>query len=222
VSAPGNNPRRRRIAGERRRADLPPYADDPTVSRTKASEPVRVGPAKPPKSPKAPPSGNPWPVFAVTAVLALALVSTALWLGLHTWDYRAVRNEDAVQKAGDSASASAERAAAAILSYKYDTLDADLQASTRFLTPSFKKTYTDTFATYVRTFAPKLKATVTAKVLASAVVTADEDRAEILVYVDQNTVSTANGGKPQLALNRTTFSMVKRNGTWLVEGYKAY
>jgi Mce-associated membrane protein len=223
VSTP-SAPRRRRIAGERRRPEgMTPEAT--AVERTPeptAAAPRAPKPPKPPRAPRPARAGNPWPLFAVSAVLALALVSTALVLGLVTWNYRDVRAADAAQKAGESAASSAERAAAAILSFKYDTLDADLQAATNFLTPSFKKTYIETFNTYVRPYAPREKSTVAAKVLASAVVTADKDRAEILVYVDQRTVSTANGGDPQLALNRTTFTMVRRGGSWLVDGYKSY
>ena len=41
-----------------------------------------------------------------------------------------------------------------------------------------------------------------AEVKASGVSDADADRADVLVYVDQTTTSTANGGEPQVALNR--------------------
>ncbi len=42
---------------------------------------------------------------------------------------------------------------------------------------------------------------------ASGVSHADPDRVNVLVYVNQTTTSTANGGEPQLALNRVMFSM---------------
>ena len=44
----------------------------------------------------------------------------------------------------------------------------------------------------------------------------------MLVYVDQSTTSTANGGEPQLALNRALFRMKRVNGAWLVDDIKSY
>ncbi len=220
-----STPRRRRIAGERRRSGevVPDAVDRSSELPTTARTPAPPKPPKPPKPAREPGTagGTPWPVFAVLTVAAFALVATALWLGLKTWSYEEIRTQDQVERAEQGASAAAERAAAAVLSYKYDSLDADLDGASRFLTPSFKKTFTSTFDEFVRPFAPKLNARVTAKVLATAVVTASEDRAQILAYVDQTTVSTANGGRPQVALNRVTFTMVKQNGTWLVDGFDA-
>jgi Mce-associated membrane protein len=219
VSTPSGNQRRRRIAGERRRPDQATEQAAPPAP-TKPTKPAK--PAKPPREPKPARPGNQWPMFAVAAVVALALVATALWLGLRSWSYDEVRTQDKVEKTEQSASAAAERAATAILSFKHTTLDADLQAATRFLTEKFGKTYSDTFTTSAKPLALETKATIAAKVLASAVVTASETRAQILVYVDQTTVSTANGGRPQVALNRTTFDMVKVDGTWLVDNFASY
>jgi len=210
--------RRRRIAGERRRPDQVPDAPQATP----APRPAKPKAAKPPRSPKPPRTGNPWPRFGAAAALALVLVVAALVLGLQVWSYGDVRTQDQVEKAEESASATAERAATAILSFKDTTLDADLQASTRFMTPKFADTFTGTFDSLARPNALKTKATVTAKVLATAVINASESRAEILVYVDQTTVSTANSGNPSVALNRTSFDLVKVDGSWLVDDFHSY
>ena len=47
--------------------------------------------------------------------------------------------------------------------------------------------------------AAKVKAKVEAEVKASGVVHADPDRVNVLLYVNQTTTSTANGGEPQVA-----------------------
>lgn len=216
---------RRRIAGERRRPETHPLVEPAETEQAPPprppSEPLAPNPPEPPPAPRERKPGS-WVAFAAALALTAVLVGAALWLGLRTWDYREVQAAQAAETAGEAASESAERAATALLSYKHDTLDADLKAGTRFLTPEYAKTFTETFDQFVRPNAPKLQAVVTAKVLASAVVTADEDRAQILVYVDQTSVTTANNGRPQLALNRTTFDMVKRDGTWLVDGFNSY
>jgi Mce-associated membrane protein len=51
---------------------------------------------------------------------------------------------------------------------------------------------------------------------------ADADRVNVLLYVNQTTRSTANGGEPQVALNRVQLSMVKQGGTWLVNDITSY
>jgi hypothetical protein len=44
----------------------------------------------------------------------------------------------------------------------------------------------------------------------------------VLLYVNQTTRSTANGGEPQVALNRVQLSMVRSGGTWLVDDITSY
>ena len=135
---------------------------------------------------------------------------------------RTCATQDKVEKAERSASATAERAATAILSFKYTSLDADKDAAMKFMTPKFADEFAGTFESLAAPNAKATKATVVAKVLATAVVTATESRAEIMVYVDQTTTSTANSGTPSIALNRTTFDLVNVDGTWLVDEISSY
>ena len=163
-----------------------------------------------------------WPVVAVLGVVALVLVVTAGVLGLFTWSWSDVRTQDAVDQASRTAPAAAERASAAILSYGYSSLDADEKAAERYMTPGYRKKYADTFDRLVKPNATKLKAKVEAEVKASGVAHADADRVNVLLYVNQTTRSTANGGEPQVALNRVQLSMVKSGGTWLVDDITSY
>lgn len=227
MSAP-NTPRRRRIAGERRRPELETQPPGTQTPRGLPEQPRPSKPLKPPKPSRASSSGS-LRLFVLALVLAVGLLTTALWLGLRTWDYSDVRAQERVEDVQGDAAATAERAAAAVLSFEHTSLDADLKAAQSFLSdtprdeePSFRDTFTETFNTDARPLAEQTKATVTAKVLASAVVNASETRAEILVYVDQTTVSTASGGRPQVALNRVSFDMVREGGSWLVADITAY
>ncbi len=133
-----------------------------------------------------------------------------------------MREQDAVAEATRSAPAAAERASAAILSYGYQSLDADEKAAERYMTSAYKKKYADTFDRLVRPNASKVKAKVEAEVKASGVAHADADRVNVLLYVNQTTTSTANSGEPQVALNRVQLSMVEVDGTWLVDDITSY
>jgi Mce-associated membrane protein len=154
-------------------------------------------------------------------VLALSLVAVAAVLGLGVWSYGDVREQDRIDQATRTAPAAAERASAAILSYDYQSLGADEKAAERYLTPAFKKQYVASMR-LVQGNAPKLRAKVEADVKASGVVHAGADRVNVLVYVNQTTTSTANGGQPQIALNRAMFSMVRHGNAWLVDDITSY
>ena len=236
MSTPTPRPPRRRIAGERRpvRPDEGSGIDEQEAPGTEApgtGTPVALAKEPPPPPPPADPppavrgprgSGPSWRVIALLGVLALALVATAAVLGLGTWNFREVREQDAVAEASRSAPAAAERASAAILSYGYQSLDADEKSAERYMTPAYSKKYADTFDRLVRPNAAKVKAKVEAEVKASGVSHADADRVNVLVYVNQTTTSTANSGQPQVALNRVQLSMVKVDGTWLVDDITSY
>ena len=188
-----------------------------------------VAPPAPPSSPGPDGSrgtgGRPapsWLVVAALGVVALVLVVTAGVLGLFTWSWSDVRSQDAVDEASRTAPAAAERASVAILSYGYTSLAADEKAAERYMTPGYKKKYADTFDRLVKPNATKVRAKVEAEVKASGVAHADADRVNVLLYVNQTTRSTANGGEPQVALNRVQLSMVKTGGTWLVDDITSY
>jgi Mce-associated membrane protein len=234
MSSQNPRPPRRRIAGERRPsrpdADRPEPQDEPVSHELpQPAQSKAVAPPAPPSS--AGPAGSrrtggrpapSWPVVAVLGVVALVLVVTAGVLGLFTWSWSDVRTQDAVDQASRTAPAAAERASAAILSYGYSSLDADEKAAERYMTPGYRKKYADTFDRLVKPNATKLKAKVEAEVRASGVAHADADRVNVLLYVNQTTRSTANGGEPQVALNRVQLSMVRSGGTWLVDDITSY
>jgi Mce-associated membrane protein len=232
MSAPIPRPPRRRIAGERR----PPRDVEPADPRKPQTPDAAAPPDASRPAPGAPPppvepraasrepggSGPSWLALAVLGVVALALVLVVAYLGLGKWNIRDVREHEAVIEATSSAPAAAERASAAILSYGYQSLDADESAAERYMTPAYKKKYGDTFDRLVRPNAARIKAKVEAEVKASGVAHADADRVDVLLYVNQTTTSTANGGNPQVALNRVRLSMVDLDGTWLVDDITSY
>jgi hypothetical protein len=158
----------------------------------------------------------------IAGAVALLLVVGAVFYGLPKWND--VADAKAEERDGRAAAAAAERASLAILSYHYKTLEADEAAALKFMTSRMiegdgddSPGYRSTFESSIIPNAPLLKANVDADLQASGVMNVSGGRVDVLLYVNQTTVSTANGGDPQVALNRVIFRMVEVDGSWLVD-----
>ncbi len=196
--------------------DLPPAPRRSTQPAVQPAVQRAVQPAVQPAGRR----GVPIAVLAVLGLLAAVTMGIAIYLGSEYRD--ATAYEDAL----DEAPSSAERAAAAVLSYSHESLDADRAAASKFLTAGYRDDYVKTFKKLVQENASKMRAKVDAEVLASSAMlqTGEQkpDRVPVLLFVNQTTVSTANSGEPSLALNRVRLDMVKQDGTWLVDGITSY
>ncbi|MGN6577726.1 MAG: hypothetical protein ACTHKG_18795 [Nocardioides sp.] len=202
----------------------PPPAPAPAPPESRAAEPRPAEP-EPAQSAGAAARPVPWPVMAALALLAVVLLVLAAGPfidGMGWQDYRTVQAQAEIDQARRQAPAAAERAAEAILSYDYKTLEADRDAAAALMTPSYRKQYLDTFDSLVMDAAKERKAHVEANVRASGVSQAGADRVEVLLFVNQTTTSTANSGEPQTALNRVMFSMVRSGGAWRVDDITSY
>jgi Mce-associated membrane protein len=161
--------------------------------------------------------GVPWLVLAVLGVVTVLLAGAATYLFL------AAQRAEARQDALEQAPQAAERAAAAVLSYDHETIEADIKAAAKFLSGDYRKDYVDTME-MVSEQAAKTKATVEAEVLASAAMTTggeDAKKVSVLLYVNQTTTSSVNS-EPSVALNRVRLDMVEVDGSWLVAGITSY
>jgi Mce-associated membrane protein len=156
-------------------------------------------------------------VLAALLVVALAF---AAYYGLQ------VRQDTRVADARDSAPATAERAAKAVLSYDYRRLDADQKRAKAFLTPSYAKEFDKTFALLKKNkdgspgAALQTKAVVSATVAGSGVVDAEDGVVRVLVFVNQ--VSRKAGAQPRIFQNRVAMTMEKSGDKWLVDDLKSY
>lgn len=225
---------RRRIAGERSTRRLEsqtprPGAEEPEITSAVEPEttsvlesaPLTDGPeatarsAQQTQRPRTSRTGPSNLVLAILAVLAAVTVAAAAFFAVPAW------RDHGVQQAQQNAPSVAERAAKAILAYDYTSLDHDEKVAASYMTPAYRTKYEHTFH-LVKNNAPNLKARVTSRILGSGVSEADSGHANVLVFVDQTTKSTANGGQPQVALNRVMFDMVRQNGRWLVNGITSY
>lgn len=151
-----------------------------------------------------------WALAALAVVTALMLALTAYLFTQPT--------EAAVEGATGSARAAAERAAVPVLSYDYRTLDEDQQEAEDLLTADYRGDYADLFEV-IRKNAEPLETVVEVEVIASAVVRAGEERAEILLFVNRPTTN-AQTKEPVVYKDQVTLTMARVDGDWLVDDLK--
>lgn len=251
MSSSTPNPRRRRIAGERKTVTrpaaetpeaptapvttatgTPPRAKDrvdaggptPPAARSRPSAPAEPEKADRPARTRRPASPRLMVGVSAAAVVLLltALVLALLVEGAGWGDWKRVQEHDQVTDAIRTAPGAAEQAAATILAYDYESLEADRDAAAELMTPEYREEYLETFDDLVLEAARERKAQVEADVRASGVAAAGPDRVEVLLFVNQTTVSTANSGEPQTALNRVVLAMEKVDGAWRVDDITSY
>ncbi len=144
------------------------------------------------------------------AVAAVLVLTVAAVLGVKAWQGR--QAEDA----RDQAAAAGRKAAETALSYDYRDLDKSFAAARATMTPEFAGKFDET-AKVAGELATKTKATVKADVREVGVRDGDAERVTLIIFVNQTTTSTITQGKPRVDLNRTRFTMVRKDGQWLVQ-----
>lgn len=150
-------------------------------------------------------------VRVVMGAVAALLVVSAVWL---FWDAHSRQSAD---RAGVAAMQAARDSIAAMLSYRPDTVEKDLDAARERLTGRFLDDYTQLVKTVVIPDAKKRAITAAAQVLSTAVVSAVNDRVLVLAYVDQTmTVGTEN---PTVTASTVRVGMEKVDGRWLVASF---
>jgi Mce-associated membrane protein len=151
----------------------------------------------------------------VLVVVAVAVVAVLVLLGLAFKDWRDADRISESAAAGQSVRAAVTDKVETLLSYKYDTFDADQKAAEDEMTSSFQEEYGPTISE-IKDRATEKKLTQQAKVSAVSVISAAPDEVRTLVFVD--TVSFSEGSKKQrLMQNRVEVTMVKDGDSWLVD-----
>jgi Mce-associated membrane protein len=150
-------------------------------------------------------------ILSVVLAVAVVLVLTvAVVLGIQAWQGQ--QAEDA----RDQAAAAGRKAAETALSYDYRDLNKSFAAARATMTPEFAGKFDET-AKVAGELATKTKATVKADVREVAVRDGDADRVTLIIFVNQTTTSTITKGSPRVDQNRTRFTMVRKDGRWLVQ-----
>jgi Mce-associated membrane protein len=203
-----------------------PFEDHEAAAAEPPPPPGPVAtPAPPADEPRTRPVGEPasrgaWIVALVLTLLTVAALAVAGYFAMQ------VREDARVAEARDEAPSAAERAAKAMLAYDYRHLEADRNRAAVYLTDDFRPEYLKNFMLLEKQkdgtpgAALQTKTVVTSTVLGSGVMDAEEDKAHVLVYVNQ--VSKKPGVDPQIFQNRVSMTMEKHGNQWLVDGLKSY
>jgi len=171
-----------------------------------------------------------WIAVVCVPLLVASIAATLIAVfGLHVWkaDVQGLVPTAHTFDAGPDASASAERALKAVLSYDYRHMEADRNRAVEFLTPRYKKEYLKTFDDLLAKGpdgspgpVEKTKAVVTADVLDTGVVDAESDRVRIIAFVNQSSVK--GDAQPTVFQNRVVATMVRSGDAWLIDNLASY
>lgn len=153
--------------------------------------------------------------IAVLGVLLVASASVAAWLYFAQYRPAQATGPDAAQTALQAA----QDGTVALLSYKPDTLEADLAAAKSHLTGEFLTYYTQFTDQIVKPAAAQKKVQTTANVVRAAVSDIQPDTATVLVFVNQTTTST-DRPDPTLANSSVLVHLAKVDGRWLISEFK--
>lgn len=145
-------------------------------------------------------------------VLALALGGLA---GLLSWQNASHR---AAEVAAVESVAAARETATAILSYRSETVDKELNAARERLTGSFLDEYTKLVNDVVIPGSREKKISAVAQVPAAASVSAGPGHAVALVFVDQTV--TIGKDAPTDTASSVRVTLDKVGGRWLVSGFE--
>lgn len=190
-------------------------ADNAEATAPSLTTDLPAAPARPEavRVPRVKPSGR---LIAATAmaVAAVAFGTFGVWSGITTW------RSDNIAAGREAAADTAATSMETIFTYQYNELPQLLARSQKLMTPTFAKEYKDTGWKALTILAPQRKVQVKAVVRNAATMECGdkcrEDRATVLVFIDQARVS-ADVPRPTVFGNRIKVDMVKLNGKWLVD-----
>ena len=172
-----------------------------------------------PDAPEAAPVPRPkrsvdWKRVAAYGVLpGLALV-LALAAGFFKWQDNSVRDGD---KARAESVQVAKDSTIALLSYKPDTVEQQLNAARELLTGEFQESYTSLTHDVVIPGAKQKQISAVATVPAAASVSADPNQAVVLVFVNQTVVVGADAPTDTASSVRVTLE--KHGKRWLISKF---
>ncbi|WP_156042636.1 h domain protein [Rhodococcus sp. UNC363MFTsu5.1] len=148
----------------------------------------------------------------VLAAVAAALV-IALAAGVGVLFYQHLQDNQTEQARTDAVAAAGEQAVA-MLSYNYNTVDAQLAEAADGLTGSFKDDYNTLVAEVIAPGAKEKKLTVQVTVQGGSIVSADPDDAVVLLFLNQITTS-ADAPDAATTGSRVRMEMHKEGDRWL-------
>jgi Mce-associated membrane protein len=151
----------------------------------------------------------------VLAVAALSLLLTAVFgfLAFRAWDDE--RDLGSAASAGRTVRAALPEKLQTILSYDFQTFEENREKALAQLSPGFRKEYEETLDE-IEERAREQRRSQAAQVVAVGVVRASADEVTTLVFINRST-TTAGSDKQRILQDRANVTMVRRDGTWLID-----
>lgn len=150
-------------------------------------------------------------VWGVLPLLAFALAIAA---GFFKWQNATMESSEV---AGVRALQVAKEGTVAMLSYQPDTVEQNLTKARDFLTGGFRESYTSLVNDVVIPGAREQQISAEAKVAAAATVSAEADRAVVLVFVNQTTV--IGDGPPSDLASTVRVTVEPVGDRWLISDF---
>lgn len=150
--------------------------------------------------------------FIVLPVIALLLAAAAGYL---KWEFSSRNDADTARR---DAVIAARDSTVALLSYKPDTVEKDLGAARDRLTGNFLDAYTQLVNTVVIPGAKEKKISALATVPAAAPVSAKQDHAVVLLFVDQTV--TVGADAPTQTTSSVRVTLDKVGDRWLISAFE--
>jgi Mce-associated membrane protein len=165
-----------------------------------------------------PPQGNRATVMRVLAygVLPALVLLLAIAAGVLTWRTMSYRVANRVRTESVEAAANS---AIAILSYRPDTIEQDVATAQRLLTDGFRDSFIEVARDRVVPDAKARRVTAVADVSGAASVSATQNHAVVLVFVDQTL--TVGSAAPTDVMSSYRVTLDKLDGHWLVAKFES-
>lgn len=207
----------------------------PTPRRREAVAPDPVGDQSAEATEAARPRGRPIPLIGLLAVLVLAAAVLTGYLATRPVpaDVRPIVGDDGRYTSGSMPSADgaaavgvAVRAVPAALSYDFQALDKAIDEATSYMTPGFAKTFQETFDETAKPMAESKRAVTRALVRGAGLVDIADERASVLVYVNQILVSSdtmkQKSSPAKVSQNRVLVTLERHDDRWLVDDFSPF
>jgi Mce-associated membrane protein len=155
-------------------------------------------------------------VLAVLVALAGAGVGTLWWRAGHGTETAAPNGTLVADDARTEVLVSAADLAQRTLSYDYKSLANDMEVARARMTPGFRKQYDATMA-QVRANTTKNKIVLEAVAVSSAIISATEHKAKVLVFLNQTTTAgTGKKANQQASRNSLVINLTRGDGDWAI------
>lgn len=151
----------------------------------------------------------------VYVLLPAVVMLLALGVGYLDWRTGTV---DSAQRAASESVTAATETTIALLSYQPDAVDTELRAAADRLTGAFRDEYLTLINDVVIPGSKDKHIAASITVPAAASISADDKRAQVLVFVNQST--TFADGAPSDSVSSVKITLEKEDGRWLVSQFE--